>query len=58
MLRDVTFFVTLPGFLNNRSKEITKWSDINISATVRPSTSVARFVISQSNNIKYGRDDG
>ena len=34
MLRDVTFFVILPGFLNTRSKEITKWSDSNMSATV------------------------
>ena len=48
MFRDVTFFVTVPGFLNNRSKEITKWSESNISATVRLSTSVERFVISQS----------
>ena len=53
MLRVVTFFVTLPGFLNNRSKDITKWSDSNMSATVRSSTPVTRFVISQ-----YGRDDG
>ena len=48
MFCDVTFFITLPGFLNNRSKESTKWSDSNISATVRLSTPVARFMISQS----------
>ena len=48
MLHDITFFVTLLGFLNSRSKEMTKWSDSSMSATVWSSTSVARFVISQS----------
>ena len=48
MLRDITFFVTLPGLFNNRSKERTKWSDSNMSGTVRSGTSLARFAISQS----------
>ena len=36
------------GFINDRSKEITKWTDSNMSTTVRSSTSVAPFVFNQS----------
>ena len=55
MFRVNTFLISLTGFLNdrsnflnNRSRERTKWSDSNMSTTVRSSTSVARFVVSQS----------
>ena len=45
-MRLFSFFFS-DGFLN-RSEEITKWSDSNMSTTVRSSISVAQFLISQS----------
>ena len=47
IFHEIIFIFSLTGFLNNRSKE-KEWSDSNMSTTVRSSTTVAPFVISQS----------